>query len=272
MVLIRDRKKKKELLKKLPLMFSRLVVAGIPVDKLVEKSALIIGAGGLGVIVAEILARTGIGKLYIVDRDVVREENFNRLGFSSEDVGRPKAIVLGEKLRRLRNYGDIDERYRLEIETYHADIVGWDKLEELISKVDIVFTCVDNVIARNEVNYLIMKHKKPLVDGATSVSGFSGTVITVIPCETPCYECYYGSETSIQIDRVERIGQCDASLATTMSIVAALQTDQGLKILLGYGKIYPLIKISLLDEIKISTVENLKPREDCSVHRRFCNG
>ncbi|MHA1590120.1 MAG: HesA/MoeB/ThiF family protein [Candidatus Njordarchaeales archaeon] len=272
MPLIKNKEEKKRLLRELPLMFSRLIIAGIPVNRFLKKKALVIGAGGLGVIVAETLARTGIGGLYIVDRDVVREENFNRLGFSREDIGKPKAVALAEKIKALRNADTIDKKYHINVMAFHADIIGWSKLESLIKDVDIVFTCVDNAIARSEVNYFIMKHKKPMIDGATSYSGFNGTVMTIIPCKTPCYECYYGSRSLIKVNNIERIGYCDASLATTMSIIASLQVDQGLKILLGYGKIYPMIKVYLDSGVEIVTQENLKPRKDCVVHRRFCNG
>jgi len=251
-------------------MFSRLVVAGIPIKDLLRKKVLIAGAGGLGVLVAEMLARSGVGSIYIIDRDNVREENFNRLGFTRDDVGRPKAIALATKLVNLRNSVEVPQEYHIHVRGFHTDLIGWPQLENLVADSDIIFSCLDNEEARRELNYLIMKYKKPFIDGATSIDSLSGTIITVIPCKTPCYECYYGSGTSIRLNNVERIGYCDASLATTMAIIAALQVDQGLKILLNFGKIYPLIKVYLKKEISISPIENVKIREDCPVHRRFC--
>lgn len=261
---------RRKLLPRTPEMFSRLIVAGIPVDELLKKSALIVGAGGLGVIVSEILARTGIGTLYIVDRDIVSEGNFNRLGFDRSDIGRPKAIALARKLSALRNSDKIPQKYHLRVEAFHADIVGWDKLEDLIRKVDIIFSCVDNEAARRELNYLAMKNKKPLVDGGTSIDGLSGTIITVIPCKTPCYECYHSKDTSVRINNIERVGMCDASLATTMTMVAAIQADQGIKIILNYGKIIPLIKVDVREEVIVRSITNVKARKDCRVHQRFC--
>ena len=261
---------RRKLLLKTPQMFSRLIVAGIPIFSLLKKKALIVGAGGLGVIVAEILARSGIGEMYIIDRDIVREENFNRLGYFREDIGRPKAHALAEKIKHLRNSKDVPPEFHIKIRSFNVDIVGWDRLEALIKEADIIFSCLDNEIGRRELNFLAMKYKKPLIDGATSIDGLNGTIITILPCKTPCYECYYGSDMSVKVNTVERIGFCDASLATTMSIVAALQADQGLKVLLGYKEISHMIKISLFPKLNITMLNNVKPREDCPIHRRFC--
>jgi len=261
---------RRKLLPSTPEMFSRLIVAGIPVDELLKKSALVVGAGGLGVIVSEILARSGIGTLYIVDRDLVSEGNFNRLGFDRDDIGKPKADTLARKLLKLRNSRKIPKKYHLRIRSFHVDIIGWDELEDVIRKVDIIFSCVDNEAARRELNYLAMKNKKPLIDGGTSIDGLSGTVITVLPCKTPCYECYHSKDTSVKINNIERIGMCDASLATTMAIVAAIQADQGMKIILNYGKIIPLIRIDVREEVVVKSMRDVKPRRDCRVHKRFC--
>jgi len=264
---INDRRKK---LLKIPQMFSRLIVAGIPIEDLLNKKVLIVGAGGLGAIVAEILARTGIKEILVVDRDVVGEANFNRLGFSREDIGKPKSMALAKKLESLRNSPDMPKKYHITTKWYKADIIGWDLLEDLISNVDLVFSCVDNEVARRELNYLIMKLKKPMIDGGTAPDGLSGTVITIIPCRTPCYECYYGSSTSIRVNNIEKIGYCDASIATTMTIVASIQADQGLKLLLNFGKVYPFIKIDLRSDIILFPNEKVSPRKDCAVHKRFC--
>ena len=261
---------RKRLLKEYPIMFSRLIVMGFPVNKMLEKSALIVGAGGLGTIIAESLARMGIGELIIVDRDVVLPENFNRLGYYWDDVGKPKAKALAEKLDRLRNVRGIPEKFRLKLEAYKADIVGWDLLDNLVKKVDIVFSALDNDIARRELNYTIVLYRKPMINGATSIDGFSGTILTVIPGVTPCYECYY-HRTTVRVRNVERVGGCDASIATTMNIIATLMVDQGVKVLLNYGEIYPLIKVYLKEGIEVKKVKGLKPNPNCPVCGRLRN-
>lgn len=259
--------KRFEYAKRVPLMFSRIIVAGYDVNRLLEKTVLVCGAGGLGVVVAEILARTGVKRLIVVDKDTVGVENFNRLGFNSEDIGKPKALVLAERLLRLRNQGDIDEKFKLEVEAYHENIIAWDELEMLISRSDLIFTCFDNLDARLEVNHFAVRQGVPIVDGGTSVDGLRGTVTVVIPGKTPCIRCYSDPSTIMSLDGERPPGECSASLATTMSIVASLMADQAFRYLLEYGETLPRIRISLEEEVLL-TKENVMRRPDC----RDCGG
>lgn len=256
------------LLPTVPQMFSRVVVAGVDVRILTRKTVLLIGCGGLGCVVAECLARSGIGKMILVDRDVVREENFNRLGFTREDVGKSKAHALAEKLSRLRNAGDVSEEYRLEVEAYRADVVAWPHLEKLVSRADVVLCCVDNAHARSEVNFYCMKLGRPLIDAATSDDALAGRVLTVLPYDYPCYECIFGTRTAVSVGRVERVGACDASLATTMAVVGALQAHVALQILLDLARPPPLIEVSL-EGVPVIRHLWIKPREDCKIHQLF---
>ncbi len=255
-----------------PAMFSRIIFAGIDVRKLLKKTALIGGCGGLGVIVGEVLARTGIGSLILIDRDVVEEENFNRLVFNRDDIGRPKADCLAKKLEALRNSADIPPQYYVKTESYREDVVAWMELEQLVEKADIIFTCFDNESARIELNAYSTALKKPLIDGGTSENALRGTILSVIPGVTPCLECYWSNETLISIDDEDSNAQeltsnilkvpCGASVATTMNIVGSLQAEQGFKILLEYGEIIPQIRISLEEGFSVSTA-NPKRRAGC---------
>ncbi|MFX1298756.1 MAG: ThiF family adenylyltransferase [Promethearchaeota archaeon] len=255
-----------------PAMFSRIIFAGFDIRKLLSKTALIGGAGGLGVIVGEILARTGVGKLIIIDRDIVEEENFNRLVYNRADTGKPKAHCLAQKLKSIRNSTDIDPKFHLQTVAYQEDVVAWMELESLIEKSDLIFTCFDNEAARIELNAYATALKKPLIDGGTSENALRGTVITVLPGKTPCLECYWSNETLISIEELDSTEEelkssilkvpCGASLATTMNIVGSLQTEQAFKILLGYGDILPQIRISLEEGFSVSTAIH-KRRPGC---------
>lgn len=255
-----------------PAMFSRIIFAGMDIRKLLTKTALIGGAGGLGVIVGAILARSGIGKLIIIDRDIVEEENFNRLVYTRDDAGKPKAHCLAQKLESIRNASDIAPKFHLKTEAYQEDVVAWMELEELIQKSDIIFTCFDNEAARIELNAYATVLGKPLIDGGTSENALRGTIITVLPGKTPCLECYWSINTLISIDDIDPDEQelkssilkvpCGASLATTMNIVGSLQTEQAFKILLEYGEIVPQIRISLEDSFYV-TKTHPKRRTGC---------
>ncbi len=255
-----------------PAMFSRIIFAGFDIRELLSKTAIIGGAGGLGVIVGEILARTGIGKLIIIDRDIVEEENFNRLVYSREDIDKPKAHCLAKKLKSIRNSPDMPEKFQLKTESYQEDVVAWMELENLIGTADIIFTCFDNEAARVELNAYATALKKPLIDGGTSENALRGTIITVLPGKTPCLECYWSNDTLITIDDLDSNEQelkssilkvpCGASLAPTMNIVASIQTEQSFKLFLGYGEISPLIRISLEDGFSVVSSQT-KRRQGC---------
>ncbi len=252
-------------LEEFPPMFSRVIFSGYRVDVLMRKTALVCGVGGLGAVVAEILARTGIKKLIIVDKDVVAEENFNRLGFTSQDIGKPKAEAVGRRLLAIRNGPNVPERFRLEVEAYWFDVLEMPRfLEKLVLKSDLVFTCFDNLAARLEVNHYAVRLGKPLFDGGTSVDGLEGAVRTVIPGRTPCLRCYNPPGAYVSIgEPLTPQGRCDASLATTMCLVACLQADQAFKYLLGYGRVAPLIEISLKDGVDITPYYNVPRRPNC---------
>ena len=249
--------------KLLPPMLSRIAASGFDPYTLHEKTVCVFGLGGLGVIVAEMLVRVGIGKLILVDRDIVGPENLNRLGYTDEDIGLPKVEALSRKLNRL---GTIrGENFPLKIEKYHRDVIAWENLPRLIEKCDLIFTCFDNLEARLEINYWSLKLKKPLIDGGTSDDGLRGRVITVIPYKTPCLGCYFDSDTLYSLQNEEEIksGACTASLPTTMAIVASVQVDRGLRLLLNRGNIIPRININLEDGISIVELHNLKRRRNC---------
>ena len=250
-----------------PKMFSRIIFMGYDIKKLLAQTAFICGAGGLGVIVAEILARTGIGKIIIVDKDRVEEENFNRLVYSRDDINQPKALVLAEKLKQIRNAENIDKKYHLQTEAYENDVIAWSELEDLIGNSTLIFTCFDNEEARIEVNAYGVLLNKPIFDGGTSENALRGIIISVIPGKTPCLECYYSPDTLVDLG-LESEGElaprlpCGASLATTMNIVASIQVDQGFKYILNYGNIIPKIRISLEEDVIIQNIFQ-KRRPNC---------
>ncbi|NVM03440.1 MAG: ThiF family adenylyltransferase, partial [Candidatus Helarchaeota archaeon] len=168
-----------------PKMFSRIIFMGYDINKLLTQTTLICGAGGLGVIVAQILARTGIGKIIVVDKDIVEEENFNRLVYDRNDINKPKAVVLAEKLKQIRNAKNIDKKFHLQTEAYDNNVIAWQELEDLIDRSNLIFTCFDNEEARIEVNAYAVQQRKPIIDGGTSENALRGIIISVIPGRTP---------------------------------------------------------------------------------------
>ncbi|MHA1733113.1 MAG: ThiF family adenylyltransferase [Promethearchaeota archaeon] len=200
----------------------------IDFDKLREKKVAIVGVGGLGSVAAEMLTRCGVGVLHLFDMDVVDEVNLNRMFFLPSHVGREKVVVVAEVLRSVNR--------DVEIIPHHGDIMALDSeevFEGILAGVDLTLNGLDNVPARKYLNAKCVKLGKAYIDAGATRSGLAGYVQPVIPGETACSECV----GSIDITRnVEQGEPCTASLPTTMTILAGLQVQEALKLLLGFGK------------------------------------
>ena len=266
---------REELALNMPKMFSRVIFAGYDIRKFLDTTVFIAGAGGLGRIVADVLNRSGFGKFIIIDNDIIGEENLNRMNHNEEDLGKNKAETLAKFLERTRNLPDIDKRFHVKTEWYPVNIIAWEKLEDIVKKSDIIFTCFDNEAARIEVNLYAVLEKKPLIDGGTSENALRGIINNVIPGKTPCLECYYSPNTLIDIVPDEpgliipKI-PCGASLATTMNITGSLQADQGFNLILD-NPIHSQIRFSLENGISIQYFD-LKPREGCEACSNINSG
>lgn len=259
---MKNKEKTKEA-KKAPLMFSRLVNTGFSPYKLRDKTVSIIGLGGLGVLVANMLIRLGIGNFILVDRDTVGEENLNRLGYSPEDIGESKVSATK---KMLEGFSKLRGSFPLHIETYKKNIIAWNELEGIIERSDITFGCLDNLKARLEVNQWNVKAEKPLVDGGTSQNALRGRIDAVIPYKFPCLGCYYSANSLTSLGGEEKDYDCGRSLPTLMNLVASFQVDQGLRILLKKKGVYPRIFINLEGQISVSRITEVERRENC----QFC--
>ncbi|MCX8173145.1 MAG: HesA/MoeB/ThiF family protein [Thermoplasmata archaeon] len=222
-----------------PARYSRLAIfPHADLEKLREKRILIVGAGGLGAVCADILTRLGAGKIVIFDYDTLEMENLNRMIYKTEQVGMKKVEALKEYL----NHVNPD----VEIIPYPLDITG-DGHEAFIKeleKSDIVLGCVDSFGVRMFINAKCVELKKTYVDGGTSLDGIRGSVHTIIPGKTACYRCHVVSQKTDYPVKTEghETGTCHAvSLPTTMGIIAALECQEALKILLGFGNTVPYI-------------------------------
>lgn len=247
----------------LPKVFKRIRNSGLNPDLLKNKTVAIFGVGGIGALVAEMLARVGVGELILVDKDLVAEENMNRLGFYPSDVGKPKVKVMEDRLRQLSELRG--PRYPININTYFVNIFDFEDIDKVIDASDCVISALDDVDARLEVNSYIIKHRKVLVDGGASTNGLRGRVTVVKPFEWPCLGCYYSSD-SIVAEGVFDDVTCNVSLPSTMALIASLQVDQCLKILHDRCGVAPLILINLEEEPHITAYNNVSRRKDCS----FC--
>lgn len=151
--------------------------------KLWEKRVLVAGCGALGTHTAEALLRAGVKNLVLVDRDVVEIHNLHRVAlFLPEDLGRPKAEVAAEKLRK------IDPEAEIEAIVAH---LGPKLAEELVPNVDLVVDGLDNLESRYLLNDACVKHGKPWI--YTAVLATYGMSMPIVPGKGPCLRCLFPS-------------------------------------------------------------------------------
>ena len=150
-------------------------------DRLGKSSAVIIGCGALGAIHAETLARAGVGRLKLVDRDFVEESNLHRqLMFEESDASErlPKAIAAGRRINRINS--------SIEVEPVVAD-VNRDNIEDLLCGAEVILDGTDNFETRFLINDAAVKMRIPWIYGAAV--GSYGLTMTVIPGAGPCLRC-----------------------------------------------------------------------------------
>jgi molybdopterin/thiamine biosynthesis adenylyltransferase/rhodanese-related sulfurtransferase len=149
--------------------------------RLLASRVVLVGAGGLGSPIAYYLAAAGVGRLDLVDSDVVDETNLQRqILHKTRGVGKPKAESARETLLELNP--DLDIRA-------HVTRLGPDNVNALFKDADVVVDGCDNFNTRYLVNDAAWRLGKPNVSG--SIFRFEGQVTVFKPGEGPCYRCLF---------------------------------------------------------------------------------
>jgi sulfur carrier protein ThiS adenylyltransferase len=187
-------------------------------EKISRKHVLIIGAGALGSGNAEILARAGVGKITIIDRDYVEASNLQRQQlYTEEDVVEklPKAAAAKKRLTAINS--------DVEIISIIGDATP-EVLEELVVGVDIIVDATDNFETRMAINDVSQKYNIPWIYGACV--GSFGMSFSIIPGKTPCLNCLL---RTIPLQGMT----CDTGgiISPAVQMVIAHQTAEALKIL-----------------------------------------
>ncbi|AOZ91343.1 ThiF family adenylyltransferase [Paenibacillus crassostreae] len=188
-----------------------------------DKHVLIIGAGALGSGNAEILARSGVGKLTIVDRDYVDWSNLQRQTLYCEQDAKeqlPKAVAAARRLRQ------INASIQIDAEVLDCTAVELIRLVEA-SKVDLIIDSTDNFSIRYMINDIAYKYKIPWLYGACS--GSYGVMCSFLPHQqTPCLHCLLSSMPV-------SAANCEINgiIAPAVQMVVSLQSAEALKWLTG---------------------------------------
>jgi molybdopterin/thiamine biosynthesis adenylyltransferase len=190
--------------------------------RLLESRALIIGCGALGSAHAESLARAGVGKLRIVDRDFVEASNLQRQTMFTErdaDERIPKAVAAANHIREINP--------DIEVEPEIAD-VNHSNIERLIDDCDVVLDGTDNFATRYLINDACVKHEINWIYGAAV--GSYGVTMTIRPHQTACLRCVFA-----EAPPAASAPTCDTAgvIMPIISVVAAVQVTEALKLLTG---------------------------------------
>lgn len=190
--------------------------------RLASRTAVVVGCGALGSHIASHLARAGVGRLVLADRDFVEIHNLPRQALYDEDDARqglPKAVAAARRLRRVNS--------QVELEPMVMD-VNADTVEALISEADVVLDGADNFEVRYLLNEACVKHRIPWVYGG--VLGTYGLMAAILPGETPCLRCLLGP-----MPAPGTVPTCETAgvLGPAVAVIAAMEASEGLKILLG---------------------------------------
>jgi len=204
--------------------------------KLKDAKVCVVGVGGLGNPITTRLVAMGIGKIRIVDRDVIELSNLHRQTmFDDSDVGEIKVEVAAKKLQKLNPDVQI-EALPISVNDYNAI--------EVVDGCDVVIDALDSVNARYALNKACVAKKIPFVTGAAV--GVSGQVFTVLPKQSACYHCMFPAldEDSMPTCSIEGVHP------SILSIVGGIEVSEAVKIILEK-------KPSLSEKILHVDLENL---------------
>ncbi|HKU33000.1 MAG TPA: ThiF family adenylyltransferase [Candidatus Nitrosotalea sp.] len=219
--------------------------------KLRNKKACVVGVGGLGNPIVSRLVAMGVGKIRIVDRDVVELSNLHRQTmFDESDVGQVKVEAAEKKLKKMNS--DVT------IEALPVSVNDYTALD-IVEGCDVVIDALDSVNARYSLNKACVKKNIPFVTGAAV--GVSGQVFTILPNKTACYHCVFPSldENSMPTCSTEGVHP------SILSIVGGIEVAEAVKVLIERP---PTLANKLLyidlDNLDFSTAE-FKRVDECSI-------
>ncbi len=221
-------------------------------QKLKEASVLIVGTGGLGAPLGLYLAAAGIGRLGLLDFDVVEHSNLQRqVLFSESDIGRPKLQVAKERLHGVNP--------NITIEAHEARLTSANAMD-ILKDYDVVIDGTDNFPTRYLVNDACVLLGKPNVYG--SIFRWEGQLSVFWAAKGPCYRCLYAEPPPPGL-----VPSCAEGgvLGVLPGVVGSIQATEAIKLILGRGDTL-VGRLLLFDAMTMKFRElRLKKNPDCPV-------
>lgn len=204
-------------------------------EKLSHKTVGIVGCGALGTHLAESMARCGVNKIVIVDRDYVELSNLQRQSlFKEQDAidATPKVIACERELKAIRS--------DIQIETY-IDHLDAPLLEAAFLQCDCILDATDNFETRLLINDFAYKYNIPWIYGACVESTY--VACPFIPGKTPCFNCVMGM-LPVMNRTCDTVGVIEpaVSMATSFQMMYALKllTDTSFDAKLVFGDVWQM--------------------------------
>jgi adenylyltransferase/sulfurtransferase len=181
--------------------------------KLSESTVAIVGLGGVGCSVAMSLALMGVGRLVLIDSDVIEECNLHRqVLYRKEDIGKRKAEIAKTRLLEMNDNMLIEA---------HSKVLSEENIFSLVKSADVIIDGSDNSATRIVINRASIALQKPWIFG--SAEGFNGMAAVFRPWIGPCYECFMQQRADFG---------CQAVLGAVPQIVGSYQAIEAVKLLL----------------------------------------
>ena len=217
-------------------------------QKIMDSKVLIVGTGGLGAPAALYLAAAGVGKIGIVDQDVVEPSNLHRqVLYTHDDIGEAKVNVASQKLKRLNPYIEIVP-HLVRLTAVNAD--------SIFDGYDLVVDCTDNFASRYLINDACVLYGKVLIYGA--IYQFEGQISVFNFNDGPTYRCLFPEPPQSDIlPNCSEIGV----LGVLPGIIGSFQAMETIKVITGIGDVLSG-KVLLYDALKQNNrVIKIKPNK-----------
>ena len=226
--------------------------------RLAQARVAIVGCGALGTVMADQLARAGVGFIRLIDRDYVEWSNLQRqLLFDEADAaqGAAKAAAAAEKLARINTQVEVEAA----VEDLNADTV-----DRLLDQIDLVLDGTDNFETRHLLNEACVRRRLPWIYCAAIAS--HGITATILPGQTPCLRCLFPDDPP-----PGTVATCDTAgvIGPITHLIASLACAEALKLLVGARA--QLSQSLVWVDVWNNLVERTRlgaPAADCSVCQR----
>lgn len=206
-------------------------------QQLLNSHIILFGLGGLGSPVALYLAAAGVGRMTLVDPDVVEVTNLQRqIAHFEENLGQQKVSSGAQQIHRLNSATKV---------ITIAEKLENERLSQEIDKADLVLDCIDNHQGRFAINQACVKTKTPLISAAAIRWQGQISVYNSQDPNGPCYHCIYGG-------RGETDQSCSQNgvLSPLLGVLGSMQAVEAIKLLTETGE--PLVgRVLLLDALSM---------------------